>query len=150
MLLRRAADSHVAFLGRIPGKRRFSDLAQHPDNERTPGVLALRVESSLLYLNAESVLRAVLGRLCTEGGTVCLVVCNLSTSPYVDLAGEPMLANLSDELANHHVAMRLAEAHAETRDLLRAEGLEAKVATIDRFTSIADVGEQFQQEAGCR
>ena len=97
-----------------------------------------------------SVLQAVLGRLRTEGGTVCFVVCDLSTSPYVDLAGARMLANLSEEVANHHVAMRLAEAHAETRDLLRAEGLEAKVGTTDRSTSIADVGEQFQQETGCR
>ena len=110
----------------------------------------MRVESSLLYFNAERELPAVVACLRTEGGTVCFVVCDLSTSPYVDLAGARMLANLSEEVANHHVAMRLAEAHAETRDLLRAEGLEAKVATIDRFTSIADVGEQFQQEAGCR
>ncbi len=30
---------------------------------------------------------------------------------------------------------------AETRDLLRTEGLEAKVGRIDRFTSVADVVE---------
>jgi SulP family sulfate permease len=150
MLLRRAADPHVAFLGRIPGTRRFTDLARHPDNERLEGVLAFRVESSLLYFNAENVLRAVLGRLHTEGESVRLVVCDLSTSPYVDLAGARMLASLSDELATHHVALRVTDAHAEPRDLLRAEGLEAKVGTIDRFTSIADVVEQFQREAACR
>ena len=90
------------------------------------------------------------GACVPKAGPSCLVACDLSTSPYVDLAGGRMLANLSDELANHHVAMRRAEACAETRDLLRAEGSEAKVGTIDRFTSIADVGEQFHQEAGCR
>jgi MFS superfamily sulfate permease-like transporter len=150
MLLRRTANPHVAFLGRIPGTRRFSDLARHPDNERTPGLLALRVESFLLYLSAEILLLAVLRRLRDEGGTVCPVVCDLSTSPSVNLAKARVLANLTDELANHHAAMGLAEGHAETRALLRAEDLEAKVDTIDRLTPIADVGEQFQQEAGCR
>ena len=40
--------------------------------------------------------------------------------------------------------MRLSELHAATRDLLRAENLEAKVGPINRFTSVADVVERFE------
>ena len=40
--------------------------------------------------------------------------------------------------------MRLAELRAETRDLLRAENLEAKVGPINRFTAVADVVECFE------
>ncbi len=138
MLLRRAAHPHVAFLGRIPGSRRFSDLERHPDNERIPGVLAFRVEAALLYFNAESVMRAVLDRLRSEGD-VRLVVCDLSTSPYVDLAGARMLQSLSDELAKRRVALRVTDAHAAVRDLLRAEGVDQKVGGVNRFASIADV-----------
>lgn len=147
MLLRRAADPHVAFLGRIPGTRRFSDLARHPDNERIQGVLPFRVEASLLYFNVENVQRAVLDRLRTEGSDVRLVVCDLSASPFVDLAGARMLAGLSDELAKRHVALRVAEVHATARDLLRTEGLEAKVGEINRFTSLGDAVDLFQKEA---
>ncbi|HVM96829.1 MAG TPA: STAS domain-containing protein, partial [Candidatus Acidoferrales bacterium] len=146
MLLRRVADPHVAFLGRIPSTRRFSDLERHPDNQRIAGVLLFRVEASLLYFNAENVQRAVLDRLRTEGPSVRVVVCDLSTSPYVDLAGVGMLESLSDELAKRGCALRLAEVHATTRDLLRAEGLDAKVGGIDRFTSVADVVESFGKE----
>ncbi len=149
MLLRRVAAPHVAFLGRIPNTRRFSDLARHPDNERTEGVLIFRVESSLLYFNAENVQRAVLERLHTEGNAVRLVVCDLSTSPYVDLAGARMLEALSAELAKRRIALRVAEAHGAPRDLLRAEGVEERVGDIDRFTSVADVVEHFQKEAPC-
>ena len=56
MLLARSSRPHVAFLGRIPGTNRFSDLARHPDNEPIPGVLAFRVQSSLLYFNVDHVL----------------------------------------------------------------------------------------------
>jgi len=147
MLLRRAADPYVAFLGRIPNTRRFSDLARHPDNERIDGVLVFRVESSLLYFNVENVLRAVMERLRREGTSIRVVVCDLSASPYLDLAGARMLARLADELAGRAIALRLAEVHASTRDLLRAEGLDSRVGGINRFTSVADAVERFRQES---
>jgi MFS superfamily sulfate permease-like transporter len=59
LIIRRAAHPHVAFLGRIPGTRGFSDIERNPDNEATPGVLVFRVEASLLYFNVEHVREAV-------------------------------------------------------------------------------------------
>jgi hypothetical protein len=50
---------------------------------------------------------------------------------------------LSEDLAERGAVLRLAEIHAEARDLLRAEDLEAKVGRIDRFTSVADAVERF-------
>lgn len=146
LLLRRAANPHVAFLGRIPGTRRFSDLARHADNERIPGVLAFRVESSLLYFNVENVLATVLERLRDERPDVRLVICDLSTSPYVDLAGARMLRDLSEELGKQDVGLRITDARAATRDLLREERLEAAVGPIDRFTSVAHVVDAFAVE----
>jgi MFS superfamily sulfate permease-like transporter len=139
LLLRRAAHPHVAFLGRIPGTRRFSDLARHLDNERIAGVLAFRVESSILYFNAQNVLTVVLEHLRGEGPGIRLVICDLSTSPTVDLAGARMLRGLGQQLAQEGVRLRITDAHAATRDLLRLEGLESTVGRIDRFTSVADV-----------
>ena len=37
LLIRRAAHPHVAFLGRIPGTRSYSDIERNPDNEAVPG-----------------------------------------------------------------------------------------------------------------
>jgi len=147
MLLRRTANPHVAFLGRIPNTRRFSDLARHADNQPVDGVLAFRVEASLLYFNVENVQQAVLDRLHEAGAGVRLVVCDLSTSPYVDLAAARMLESLCAALTKQHIALRLAEVHGTTRDLLRVQGLEAIVGDINRFTSVADVVDGFQEEA---
>ena len=47
LLIRRVSRPHVAFLGRIPGARRYSDLERHADNEPIPGVLAFRVAHAL-------------------------------------------------------------------------------------------------------
>jgi len=148
LLLRRTANPHVAFLGRISGTRRFSDLARHDDNERIEGVLPFRVEAALLYFNTESVAEAVMARVRAEGPRLRLVVCDLSTSPYVDLAGARMLARLSDDLAKRSIAFRVADARGTTRDLLRAEGVDRKLGGIDRYASLADEIDEFQLEKG--
>src|SRR5436305_3272110 len=48
MLLARASQPHVAFLGRVPGTDSYSDVARHPENEALHNVIAFRPEASLL------------------------------------------------------------------------------------------------------
>ena len=143
LLLHRAAFPHVAVLGRIPNTSRFSDLERNPDNEPTPGVLPFRVEASLMYFNADHVLREVLRDVDAQPQPVRLVVCDLSTSPYVDLAGARMLGRLSAELAARGATLRLAEARSTVRDVLRWEGVDATAGPISRRISVADVVEAF-------
>ena len=139
LLVGRAARPHVAFLGRIPGTRRYSDLERNPDNEVVPGVLIFRVESGLFYFNVEHVRQVVWQKLRAATIPVELVVCDLSTSPYVDVAGARMLAGLHTDLAAAGVQFELVEAHAAVRDLLRAEGLEARLGQINRRLSVDDI-----------
>jgi len=145
LLLARASRPHVAFLGRIPGTRRYSDLERNPDNERLRGALLFRVEASLLYFNVESVRQAVLQRVRGATEPLRLVVCDLSTSPYVDWAGARMLGALHRDLLGLGISLRLAEARGSVRDILRAEGLEEKVGPIDRHTSVDSLAERFEK-----
>jgi len=143
MLIRGAATPHVAFLGRIPGSSRYSDLERHPDNETLPGVLIFRVESSLLYFNAQHV-RNVLRAKLSAAPSLQLVVCDLSNSPYVDVAGAELLDSLYQELAARGVRFRIVEAHARIRDLLRRVGLEEDVGYFGRHLSVDQVIGEFR------
>ena len=143
MLLIRASTPHVAYLGRIPGTNRFSDTARHPDNEPIPGVLAFRVEAPLLYFNVEHVLRDVLQRVRAAGPGLGLVVCDLSNSAYVDLAGARMLVRLHDELETRNAGLRIVEAHGSQRDILRAEGLDKLAGPIQRDIFLTDALADF-------
>ena len=125
LLLARASRPNVAFLGRLPGTGRYSDSARHQGVEPLPGVIAFRPEASLLYINAEAVLEAVFSAL-SRSRDVRLVACDLSAAPYIDLAGARMLRDLHDDLASRHVVLCVVGAHAQVRDLLRAEGLAEK------------------------
>src|SRR5204862_1119920 len=77
-LLRRASRPHVAFLGRIPDTRRFSDRERHPDNELIPGALIFRPEASLIYFNVDHVRDSIAERACAEGTPPKLVIVDLS------------------------------------------------------------------------
>jgi MFS superfamily sulfate permease-like transporter len=136
MLLARASQPHVAILGRVPGTSHYSDLARHPENEAIPGVLVFRPESSLLYVNADAVLETVSARIGAEQSAIRLVICDLSASPYVDLAGSRMLQELHGKLAGQGIEFRVIGARGRVRDLLRAEGLDEKVGGLDRFTTL--------------
>jgi high affinity sulfate transporter 1 len=125
LLLARASRPNVAFLGRLPGSGRYSDRTRHEDVEPLVGILAFRPEASLLYINAETILETVLIALERSPG-IRLVACDLSASPYIDLAGARMLHDLHDELASRRVTLCIVGAHAQLRDLLRAEGLGEK------------------------
>jgi MFS superfamily sulfate permease-like transporter len=147
LLLRRASAPHVAFLGRIPGVARFSDLERHPNNERIPGLLAFRVESGLIYFNAAHVMDTVLARVDGSAEPVRLVVWDLSTSAYVDLSGARMVLALHGELAKRGIALRVVEAHASVRDVLRREAVDHATGGLDRVTSLAQVVEAFERGA---
>ena len=135
MLLAQVSTPHVAFLGRVPGTSSYSDVARHPDNEPLTDVVAFRPEASLLYVNAPSVMAAVSDRLARAPG-IRLVVCDLSASPSIDLAGSRMLAELHGDLAARGITLRIVGAHGRVRDLLRADSVGEKVGGLDRLTTI--------------
>jgi anti-anti-sigma factor len=137
LLLARSSTPHVAFLGRIPGTEQYSDLHRHTDNEPLTGVLACRPEASLLYLNAEYVQARILEQLKVASATrIRTVVCDLSASPAMDLAGTRMLAELSENLKDRGIELTITGAHGQVRDLLRAEGLDNKIRGIARGRSL--------------
>ncbi|WP_407945267.1 SulP family inorganic anion transporter [Paraburkholderia antibiotica] len=143
LIIRRAAHPHVAMLGRIPGTRYFSDLERHADNEVVAGVLAVRVEAALLYFNVEHVRETIWRMIRAAPAPVRLVICDLSAAPLVDLAGARMFDVLDAALRASGIALKVAGAHADVRDMLRAEGLEARIGPIDRRTSVADLVDAF-------
>ena len=96
-------------------------------------------ESNLIYVNADTVLQTVLDRIdATRHADLKLVVCDLSASPFMDLAGSAMLHKLHAELAARKIALRIIGAHGRVRELLRDDGLAPKVGGVERGESLSD------------
>ena len=135
LLLVDVSRPHVAFLGRVPGTNAYSDMARNPENEALPDVIAFRPEASLIYVNADAVLESVLERVRRQTHlSIRMVVCDLSASPYVDLAGSRMLHELDSKLSDLGIPLRIIGAHGRVRDLLRADGIIEKIGSLERVT----------------
>lgn len=142
-LLRSASRPHVAFLGRIPGTRRFSDRERHPNNELIPGVMIFRPESGLVYFNIDHVCETILNRVHLESPR--LVVLDLSAAPRVDMQSAHTLAGMADELTAKGIHFQAVEPRSSVRDRLRTEGVDSKLGGVNRFTTVADVVEKFME-----
>jgi SulP family sulfate permease len=139
LILRVVSSPHIAFLGRIPGTDRFTDIKRHPDNEVLPGVLLFRVESPLVYFNTSYVYNHVWPRLSNSDLKLKAVILDLSTSAYVDSSGARLIKRLFLDLKALGIEFKLAEAHSEVRDILRFEDVEHLLGHVGRRDSIHEV-----------
>jgi SulP family sulfate permease len=146
LILRIVSTPHVAFLGRIPGSNRYTDIKRHPDNEILPGVLLFRVEAPLLYFNTSNVFHTIWERISTSGPELKVVIFDLSTSAYVDSSGARLIKRLYLDLEKRGIAFRVAEAHSEVRDILRFEDIEHLLGHVSRRDTVHDIVVHYSGE----
>jgi sulfate permease, SulP family len=150
LLLRQAAYPRVTELARIAGTAYFADHFRHPENERTPGVLVVRAESSLLYFNVEFVRQRVHELLDTRTDAVRLMVFFLGAVPKIDLAGAELLADLHRTVRARGIEFRLADAHGEVRDALRRIDFEREYGTLESGQTVDVVLSAWQSAPAVR
>ncbi|MGG7034737.1 MAG: SulP family inorganic anion transporter [Flavobacterium sp.] len=139
MLIKATSNPTVAFLGRIPKTIRYTDISRHPDNEEIPGILIIRIESSIFYFNVENINERIWSKIDSSVKTVIL---DMNSSPKIDIAGARFLKRLFLDLKAKNIDFKIAEARAEVRDTLRAENMEDLLGYISRFVSVNDLVEE--------
>jgi sulfate permease, SulP family len=138
LIIRSVSSPHIAFLGRIPGTNRYTDIKRHPDNELIPGIFLFRVEASLFYFNVAYIYRIVLAKIKEEGSSIKTVIFDLSTSAYVDSSGARLIKRLHENLSSRGIVLKVAEAHSEVRDRLRLEEIEHLLGHVSRRDTLHD------------
>ena len=139
LIIKIVSSPNIAFLGRIPGTDRFTDIRRHPDNEVLPGVILFRVESPLVYFNTSYVYNHVWPKLSNPESKMKAVILDLSTSAYVDSSGARLIKRLFLDLKAQGIEFKVAEAHSEVRDILRFEDIEHLLGHVGRRDSIHEV-----------
>lgn len=137
LIIRKVSSPHVAFLGRIPGTNRYTDIKRHPDNELVPGVLIFRVESPLVYFNVAYVYRTVWTKV-KDCENLKVVVFDLGTSASIDSHGARLIKRLFENLNERNIVLKVAEAHSVVRDILRKEDIEHLLGHVGRRDTLHD------------
>jgi anti-anti-sigma factor len=118
LLIYRASHPHIAVLGKVPGTTgQYGDLERHPENQQQPGIVILRVESSLFFANADAVRQRVRAHAATEGTKV--IVLDAETVPTIDVTAVHMLAELTQSLQREGVRLLVTRQIGQVRDVVR-------------------------------
>lgn len=118
LLLQRSANPHVARIGRVGNTEHYRNVDRHAV-QCTPGVLALRIDESLLFTNARSLVHIVAQHLQALPDTRRVVLL-MSPVNRIDFSGLEALRTLHDVLAARGIRLDLSEVKGPVLDALRA------------------------------
>jgi high affinity sulfate transporter 1 len=139
LIIRNVSSPHIAFLGRIPGTNRYTDIKRHPDNELLPGIMLFRVESTLVYFNVAFIYQRIWKKIQDAGPELKTVVFDLSTSATIDSSGARLIKRLYENCNGKGLVFKVAEAHSGVRDILRTEGIEHLLGHVSRRDTLHDI-----------
>jgi len=143
LLIRRISRPNVPILGRIGNSLLYSDITRHTDNIIIDDVTIQRVESSVLYFNAQDIVDKIYRNLEFSESAPRLMILDLSAVPFVDVSGANMLLKLFQQLQERGIAIKLVGALSNVRELFRKVGVENLTGRISRSASIHEAVEEF-------
>jgi SulP family sulfate permease len=120
LLLQHTARPHAALIGRVPGTEHYRNVERYA-TELTPGVLSLRIDESLLFINARLLLDVVARHLDTHPDTR-RVLLQMTPVNRIDLSGLEALRALQGVLQERGIRLDLSEVKGPVLDALRASG----------------------------
>lgn len=123
-LMYRASRPYIAELGSSetdPGV--YGDMRRHRRYQAIPGVIVLRMDAPLYFLNANVAREQILSA--TAKSTPQAVVLDISASADLDISTTDMLIELVGELGNSGTTLFLAQVRGSVRDRLRKTGVMA-------------------------
>jgi SulP family sulfate permease len=122
LLLQRSAAPHVARIGRVGDTEHYRNVDRHAV-QCTPGVLGLRIDESLLFVNARRLPDAVAQHLEVLPDTRRVLLL-MSPVNRIDFSGLEALHALHDALAERGIRLDLSEVKGPVLDALKAGGWE--------------------------
>jgi high affinity sulfate transporter 1 len=146
IILYRASRPHVAVLGKAPGQVAvFGDIARHPENLAVPGLLIVRLDAPLYFLNANVARGQVFNLISSTQPAPKAVLFDLGASADLDIASLDMLRTLVVELDEIGVDVLLAQVRGSVRDRLRQASLMAEIGEDRIYLSVAAAVHDFEQ-----
>ncbi len=141
-LVYRSSRVDVEVMGRVPGeKAAWGGMRNHPERRQIDGILVLRVDVPLFWVNAASVKDAILARVDgAEDWTdhdIAAVILDIEGTNQIDTTTVDMLASLLAALRERHVDLYLVRVMYPVRIVLRRAGFVAQIGEDHMWHSIS-------------
>lgn len=142
-LVYRSSRVDVEVMGRIPGeKAAWGGMRNHPERHPVQGVLVLRVDVPLFWVNAASVKDAILARVdgyreYYEGEEIVAVVLDIEGTNQIDTTTIDMLFELLAGLRERYIDLYVVRVMYPVRIVLRHAGFVAQIGEDHMWHSIS-------------
>ncbi len=121
VLVWRSSRPHMAVVGRVPGTEHFRNIDRH-QVDTLPGLVALRVDESLYFANAQLLEEKIETLIQTTPGTRCILLI-LSAVNQLDTTALGTLTELEKSLAARNIMLQFSEVKGPVLDRLHSTPL---------------------------
>ncbi|MFT4039534.1 MAG: SulP family inorganic anion transporter [Thermomicrobiales bacterium] len=137
----------VTELGALPGSSAFVSVARHPEASRPPGLLSVRPEGALLFINADWVRDTI--RMHAEGASSApnVIAIDLEESPGLDYTAAEAIAAMRQAAGDAGQELWLTNVHTAVAESLRQAGMMNEGVAQWVFTNHQDAVAAFAQRA---
>ncbi|HEY5787988.1 MAG TPA: SulP family inorganic anion transporter [Microlunatus sp.] len=136
-LIYRSSRVTVDVMGKVPKeKAAWGSLENHPERITIPGVLVLRLDESLFWVNAARVKDQVL-QLVDEHPDTKAVVLDLESTDQLEITSADMLSLLLDRLRGEGIDIYFVRVRFRVRTVLSKTGVRAKLGDDHLWHSIS-------------
>ncbi len=126
-LLRVVTSPSMPHLGRVRGTHVYRDLADNPDVDPIPGVIALRLEGALFFVTADSLEDRIDQLVDTTEAPPEVVILDLQSVTFVDAQGAGKLREIAENLHAKGIPFRLAAVKPQAMDVFVLDGLIERI-----------------------
>ena len=137
LVIDRASRPHVGTLARVPGERgAYGEVGRHPDYERIPDVLVLRLEAPLFYANAAPVRDQIKTLVGSNDPPPRALIIDIGGTDRLDVTSAEMLAQLVQTMHSAGIDVALADVRQPVSRMARRAGLARRLGEDRIFHTI--------------
>jgi sulfate permease, SulP family len=144
LVIYRASRPHIGSLGRVPGvDGAYGDVHRHPDYERIPGLLVLRLESPLFYANATPVRDRIKQLAGASTPPPSALIIDAGANDRLDITAVEMLSQLVGTMHSAGIDVAFADVRQPVIDMARRAGLLEALGEARTFQTIEAAVQAF-------
>jgi SulP family sulfate permease len=110
----------MPLLGREPGTQVFRELDEHPEDERFPGVVVLRLDGGLFFATSDA-LEDRIREVALSASDIGGIVLDCEGIDFIDSQGSAKMREILELTEQASVTLRLARVKPAVRELLRRD-----------------------------
>ncbi|MFY0593114.1 SulP family inorganic anion transporter [Roseivirga sp.] len=123
LLLFKAANPHIAFLGRVKGFTEYRNLKRFKDLETWDNLIVVRVDVPFVFVNIQTIKERMIQAALKGEGKLKYVILDAASVVHIDATGIVGVRDLVETLNEKGIRLLFAEVIGPVRDALYVNGL---------------------------